>query len=117
MKHALIGAIQTMIAQHYKNLQELFDAPDSSFQELRDRCYFDRSHPCEGGFQWLVDMLYQKYNKKVILLVDEYDGSLNHAIRVDQSYFKEATSFVTECLQDMKNNMFIVKAIFGSPRR
>ena len=41
--------------------------------------------------QWLIKSLYKKHKKEVIVLIDEYDAPLNHA--VIKGYYEEASAF------------------------
>jgi hypothetical protein len=45
----------------------------------------------QDSLSWLIKTLYKVYNKKVIVLIDEYDTPLNHAFR--KGFFEEASEF------------------------
>ncbi|KAI3651611.1 hypothetical protein MP228_002914 [Amoeboaphelidium protococcarum] len=62
-----------------------------------------------SSLKWLTHELFEKYGKRVVVLVDEYDAPLNHAFR--QSYYKEASGFFGMLYsQALKGNSALEKA-------
>ena len=58
----------------------------------------------------LFEFLYQHYNKKVVILIDEYDTPINSASTQDRDGIaKLMSNLLGSCLKD--NNMYLEKAL------
>jgi Predicted AAA-ATPase len=84
-------AIRSMVEDHKEILEKnRFDIKIFKFSQICP------STPSESDIQnkleWLIDALHQCYGqRKVIVLIDEYDTPLNHAFR--EGYYSEAAQF------------------------
>lgn len=91
--------IQSMIKRHYSLAQSPANLKWDQFTEGD----FDES------LLTLTESLYEKFGKRVIVLVDEYDAPLNHAFR--KGYYDQASSFFGSFYsQALKGNSALKKA-------
>ena len=64
----------------------------------------------KNSLKFIIDLLYQKYNKKVILLIDEYDNPLVEAYT--HEYYEEAKNFFSSFYGlALKDNIYLEQGI------
>lgn len=64
----------------------------------------------KNSLKFIIDLLYQKYNKKVILLIDEYDNPLVEAYT--HEYYEEAKNFFSSFYGlALKDNVYLEQGI------
>lgn len=64
----------------------------------------------KSSLKFIIDLLYQKYNKKVILLIDEYDNPLVEAYT--HEYYEEAKNFFSSFYGlALKDNIYLEQGI------
>ncbi|AYZ73354.1 9-O-acetyl-N-acetylneuraminate esterase [Fusobacterium necrophorum] len=100
--------IQTLFYQYRHLLPEL----DSFARERFSKCIQGNSNIVELRFslKFLTELLSEKYRKKVILLIDEYDSPIVSAY--EHGYYEEAISFFrTFYSAALKDNEYLHKGI------
>ena len=94
---------------NYRYLKEGLNKDDLSVFER----YLNREANIEEiktSLKFLSKLLYEKYNKKVILLIDEYDKGLTESYT--NNYYKEAQSFFTVFFGAvLKDNVYLEFAV------
>ena len=94
---------------NYRYLKEGLNKDDLSIFER----YLNREANVEEiktSLKFLSKLLYEKYNKKVILLIDEYDKGLTESYM--NSYYKEAQNFFTVFFGSvLKDNVYLEFAV------
>ncbi|CAM3545275.1 AAA family ATPase [Pseudostreptobacillus hongkongensis] len=64
----------------------------------------------KNSLKFIIDLIYQKYNKKVILLIDEYDNPLVEAYT--HEYYEEAKNFFSSFYGlALKDNIYLEQGI------
>ena len=94
---------------NYRYLKEGLNKDDLSIFER----YLNREANVEEiktSLKFLSKLLYEKYNKKVILLIDEYDKGLTESYM--NNYYKEAQNFFTVFFGSvLKDNVYLEFAV------
>ena len=94
---------------NYRYLKEGLNKDDLSVFER----YLNREANIEEiktSLKFLSKLLYEKYNKKVILLIDEYDKGLTESYM--NNYYKEAQNFFTVFFGSvLKDNVYLEFAV------
>ena len=80
-------AIRDMIQQHLNDLSEQLEKLKLDFSSVEP----PKEQIVVHSLREIMKALYLKYEKRVVVLVDEYDSPLNHAHR--QNYYQKASSF------------------------
>jgi hypothetical protein len=76
----------------------------SNFSKLR-KVTDDLSY----SLYYLIEFVYENFNKKVILLIDEYDAPLNSCI--EKPYYNDVLSVMNEVFKGLKDNNQIAKTV------
>ena len=94
----------------YKYLQDELKEPDLTKFKKYSRRENLRVSDLKESLYFLTKLLYQKYNKKVILLIDEYDKGLTESYM--NNYYKEAQNFFTVFFGAvLKDNVYLEFAV------
>lgn len=94
----------------FSNLSKKYDLDENYFsQKIKDDNGIDESL-LKKSLDMLMQLIYEKLNKRVILLIDEYDSPLEKAYH--NGYYDELQSFFKIFLGDvLKGNQNLEKAI------
>ncbi|MBW9159748.1 AAA family ATPase, partial [Clostridium tagluense] len=109
-----ISAIEMLMSEVYKEYRYLMESEIFKEDEKRD---FNKIINREAdlilltiSLKNLTNYLYKYYNKKVILLIDEYDVPIQESYMRD--YYDNMISLIRNMLSDaLKDNMYLEKAM------
>ncbi|MDR1641426.1 MAG: AAA family ATPase [Clostridiales bacterium] len=93
---SLSGIIERMFDTSLKFLKDSDKLSSSSKKRIEDFSNPDENvekYILSFTLQDMVNMLYEHYNKKVVILIDEYDSMVTHA--VGKGYEKELCEFIS----------------------
>ena len=94
----------------YKYLQDELKEPELTIFKKYSRRENLRVSDLKESLYFLTKILYEKYNKKVILLIDEYDKGLTESYT--NNYYKEAQNFFTVFFGAvLKDNVYLEFAV------
>jgi hypothetical protein len=108
----LRSLIQSVYEEHKDPLYTKNDALTHDKKDLFSRHLSKKNSVTELGesLVWLSKLLYQHHQKKVYILIDEYDTPLNFAR--NQDYFESMTLFMKNFLgATLKDNPYLEKGI------
>ncbi|OMJ94919.1 hypothetical protein SteCoe_1778 [Stentor coeruleus] len=67
----------------------------------------------ELSLRYLITALYEYYNKKVVLLIDEYDKIITELLLEKSPYFEDAVEIMKNLINLIKNNNKILFTVFA----
>ena len=103
------GGVCTMVHRHCEEIDSEIQRRKSYGIDFENPIPYAVVDVVVNTLSWLIDSLYQKHGKRVIVLVDEYDAPLNHAFR--KGYYDQASSFFQSFYsQALKGNSALKRA-------
>ncbi|OMJ74222.1 hypothetical protein SteCoe_26912 [Stentor coeruleus] len=69
------------------------------------------------SLRYLIEALYEHYNTKVVLLIDEYDKILTDLVSKKSPYFEDAVEILRNIISPIKNNEKLLFTVFSGITR
>ena len=112
----MCAAIAGMVSKLYEEHQYLLDSDilTSHKKEIYNQIIEERSsfqHLC-SSLKDLTEYLYRFYNKRVVILMDEYDIPMHSAFEAKEPYHEELLPFMRSFMSSaFKDNIYLYKGI------
>ncbi|MDR0507962.1 MAG: AAA family ATPase, partial [Dysgonamonadaceae bacterium] len=106
------SALRTLIASEFSRHHYVFDSLSKKEKEMYDFLYSEKGSPDDykTSLKFLSECLYKYHNKKVIIIIDEYDVPLETSYFT--GFYQEMIAFIRSLFESaLKTNIYLHFAV------